>query len=288
MASDANTSAGNYGARTTALLSAPLVITVSVFLLYPLIYLIELAFGGKTALANFIDFVGNSSNLYVVWITFADSAITGVICVALGSLIAWSLKTSTSHLVKMLTWAALILPFCMGTVTKLYGLLIVLENSGVVNTILGAIGLIDAPLSLLYNQLAVIFGLSYQMVPFAVVPLYVAFQTIDTDLVLAAEGLGSSRLRAIIDVVIPLSWPSLIATWAIIYILCSGFFLTPIILGGITSPFASSLITISIFQFFDVGSAAVLGCILLLQGLLVVGTVWVTLGYKYIERAVAV
>lgn len=283
---DRRTSNAEYGALSGLVLALPLMALVCVFLVYPLLYLIRIAFGGGHALENLAVFFGNSVNIHVILITFLDSAITGLICVALGSLLAWSLRTSNSNVMKGVIWAAMILPFCMGTVTKLYALTVMLETHGVINSFLTTAGF--APLQLLYNQYAVMFGLTYQMIPFAVLPLFVAFQTIDLDLPRAAEGLGAGRLHAILDTIVPLSLPSMLASWAIIYILCSGFFLTPVLLGGITAPFASSLISQAVFQFYNVDSAAVSACILLVAGALVVAVTWVLVGRKRLAKAVAV
>jgi len=275
------------GLAAGALLVTPMLVLIAVMLLYPLWRLSSIALGAPHGIRNVSDFFASSANTRVMRITFVDSAIVTVICVGLGSVVAWSLRTTRSRRAKALLWAAMVLPFLMGTVTKLYALTVMLEDHGVINRALSGIGLTDHPLSLLYNQFAVVLGMTYQMLPFAVLPLLAGFQTIDPDLVRAAESLGASRLRALGSTVVPLSVPSLLASGTLVYIISVGFFLTPVLLGGATAPFTSSLIAQDIFDFYDVTTAAVSALILLLGSLLVVAVSWLLVGRERLAKAVA-
>jgi ABC-type spermidine/putrescine transport system permease subunit I len=275
------------GPLAGVLLAAPLIVLLAVMLVYPLGKLISIAFGGPHGLGNVGDFFSSKANTRVIRITFVDSAIVTVLCVLIGSVVAWSLRTTKSKLTKGLLWAALILPFLMGTVNKLYALTVLLETHGVINRGLQAIGITDHPVSLLYNQFAVVFGMTYQMLPFAVLPLLAGFQTISPDLVQAAESLGASRLKALLHTVVPLSVPSLLAAATVVYIVSVGFFLTPVLLGGATAPFTSSLIAQDVFEFYDVTSAAVSALVLLVGSLLVVGVCYALVGRDRLARAVA-
>jgi ABC-type spermidine/putrescine transport system permease subunit I len=174
----------------------------------------------------------------------------------------------------------------MGTVTKLYALTTLLNPEGVINTSLMRIGIISHPISLLYNQGSVIFGLVYQMVPFAMLPLYVAYKTIPLDLLDAAQGLGARRLQAFLGVVFPLTLPSTVASWFIVYVLCTGFFLTPVLLGGLTAPFASSLISQAIFEYYNLGRAVAASLVLLTCGVAVLLIGIALVGRERFERAI--
>jgi ABC-type spermidine/putrescine transport system permease subunit I len=129
-------------------------------------------------------------------------------------------------------------------------------------------------------------GMLYQLLLYAVLPLYVTFLSIDTDLVLAAESLGAQRGRALASVVIPLAIPGLLATSIIVYVIALGFFLTPVILGGATSPFTASLIAQDIFQFYDISGASVSAVILLVAALVVVGGGYRLVGKERLRRAI--
>jgi putative spermidine/putrescine transport system permease protein len=260
---------------------------ILIMLIYPLIRLITIALGEPDGFGNIGRFFESGVQSRVMIITFVDSAIVAVLCVAVGSILAWSLRTSSSWLMRSLLWAALLLPFLMGTVTKLYSLTVVLQSNGIVNRVLMSIGVIDEPLGLMYNQIAVVIGMTYQMLPYAVLPLLAGFHSINTDLVQAAEGLGASRLRALAGTVLPLSVPSLLASFTVVYIISVGFFLTPVLLGGATAPFTASMIASDVFEFYDVTSAAVSALILLAGSLVVIGITYALVGRERLAKAVA-
>ncbi len=275
------------GALTGLLLATPLIVLIAVMLLYPLGKLIAIAFGEPDGLGNIADFFSSSAHTRTIRLTFIDSAIVTVICVTVGAVLAWSLHTANSRLVKGLLWAAIIVPFLMGSVIKLYALVVMLESHGVVNRGLQAAGLTERPIRMLYNQFAVVLGLTYHMLPFAVLPLLAGFQSISPDLVKAAESLGASRIRALFSTVVPLSIPSMLATGTIVYIICLGFYLTPEVLGGPTTPFTAALIAQDVFQFYDLPSASVSALVLLVGSLAVILLAYAIVGRERLARAVA-
>lgn len=148
-------------------------------LVYPLVKLVAIAFGGAGGVANISAFFASSAHTRTIVLTFIDSAVVTFVCVTVGAVLAWSLHTASSRTVKAVLWAAIIVPFLMGSVIKLYALVVMLESHGVVNRALMGLGITDAPIRMLYNQFAVVLGLTYHMLPFAVLPLLAGFQSID-------------------------------------------------------------------------------------------------------------
>ncbi|MBN9243234.1 MAG: ABC transporter permease [Mesorhizobium sp.] len=268
-------------------LAAPLIVLVVVMLLYPLGKLISIAFDDGDGFGSITAFFSSAAHIRTMRLTFVDSAIVTLVCVTVGSVVAWALHTTASRLTKAVLWASIILPFLMGSVIKLYALVVLLERHGVINRALMGIGITDSPTRLLYNQFAVVLGLTYHMLPFAVLPLLAGFQTISPDLVKAAESLGASRAYALFSTVLPLSLPSMLATGTIVYIICLGFYLTPEVLGGPTTPFSSSLIAQDVFQFYDLKSASVSALVLLVGSLVVVLLAYALVGRERLARAVA-
>jgi ABC-type spermidine/putrescine transport system permease subunit I len=250
-------------------LAFPLIAMVGLFLLFPLIKVVTLAMGPPRGAGNFLSFFDLTVNLDVLRVTFVDSAIVAVISVALGGVIAWVMSSTTRSFVRVGLIAAIFIPFWMGSVVKLYAFTVLLERLGIVNRLLLDLHLINAPLGLIYNQPAVIVGMVYQLLPYSVLPLYVVFRSIDADLLKAAEGLGASRARAVRSVVLPLGLPGVLASLTIVYVIGLGFFLTPVLLGGATSPFSASFMYEDIFMFFNFTSAAVSAVVLLVGALLV-------------------
>jgi putative spermidine/putrescine transport system permease protein len=160
-----------------------------------------------------------------------------------------------------------------------------LERLGIVNRVLLDLHLIGSPLSLLYNQLAVIIGMVYQLLPYSVLPLFVVFRSIDSDLLKAAQGLGASRVRAVRSIILPLGLPGILASLTIVYVVGIGFFLTPVLLGGATAPFSASFMYDDIFSFYDFTSAAVSALVLLAGAAIVLFVASRFVGRETLRRA---
>lgn len=266
-------------------MAAPFIVLVTLFVLYPFIRLLTIALGEPDGFGNVVEFFQNDSSLRVMWTTFWVAAVVTVLSIAFGALIAWSLKTSRSKWMKLALLGAVLLPFWMGSVIKLYAWTVMLQSFGVINRFLMWTGIVNEPLDLLYNKLAVVIGMTYQMLPYSVLPLAVAFSSIDLDLIRAAQSLGASRMQAIRSVVIPLATPGVLATVTLVYVISIGFFLTPVVLGGFTAPFSASLISQDIFDFFDLTGAAVTSVVLLAGGLLIVLLGYLLVGKERLRKA---
>jgi ABC-type spermidine/putrescine transport system permease subunit I len=265
-------------------LIGPLAVMAGLFLVYPLIRLVIVAFGPPSGAGNFSAYFRQSANLTVLRVTFVDSAIVAVVSVLLGAVVAWHVHATRHRSVRLLLIGALFVPFWMGSVVKLYSFTILLERYGLVNRALLDLHLISSPLSLIYNQFAVVIGMVYQLLPYAVLPLLVVFSTIDDDLLRAAQGLGASRIRAIRSVVIPLGLPGIVASATIVYVVGVGFFLTPVLLGGATSPFAASFMYDDIFSYYDFTSATVSALVLVAGAALILFVVSRLVGRNQIQR----
>jgi spermidine/putrescine transport system permease protein len=94
------------------------------------------------------------------------------------------------------------------------------------------LGIIREPLSLLYNNGAVLLGLVYGYLPFMILPLYATLERQDPALLEAAADLGAKPLPALLRVVVPLAAPGIRAGSILVFIPCVGAFLTPDLLGG--------------------------------------------------------
>ncbi|TYC17589.1 ABC transporter permease [Actinomadura syzygii] len=253
-------------------LIAPFLVVAGVFILYPFVELLRTAFGEPDGFGNFSDFFHSPAARRTLWTTCLTSLIVTVIVVSVGAVLAWSLRATKSRLTRMAIALAVFVPLWMGAVMKIYVFTVLFERFGVVNRTLTWLGVIDEPMHLLRTQFAVVAGMVYQMLPYAVLPLYAVYVTIDMNLIQAAESMGASRTRALRDVVAPLALPGLLASTVIVYVICIGYYLTPVLLGGATAPFTASLIADDIFNLFEPAQAAVASVLLLVvAGLVILG-----------------
>lgn len=133
---------------------------------------------------------------------------------------------------KNLYLAFVILPFWTSFLIRLYAWMFLLRDTGLINTALEALGWIHAPLPMLYNEGAVLLGLIYGYLPFAVLPLYATLERQDPVLLDAAADLGSTPLHALFRVTIPLSMPGIWAASILVFVPCVGTYIVSDLLGG--------------------------------------------------------
>jgi spermidine/putrescine transport system permease protein len=143
-----------------------------------------------------------------------------------------ALFISRSHARKNFYLQLVMLPFWTSFLVRTYAWLFLLRDTGLVNTVLMKLGVIHAPLSLLYNDGTVLLGLVYGYLPFMVLPIYATLERLDPALVEAAADLGARPLATVLRVILPLSRPGLVAGSVLVFIPCLGAYLTPDLLGG--------------------------------------------------------
>ncbi|MDP9135349.1 MAG: ABC transporter permease subunit, partial [Actinomycetota bacterium] len=168
---------------------------------------------------------------------------------------------------------------------KNYAFVLLLADNGPLNAALEAVGL--NAVALLYKSGAVIAAIVYTMVPFAALPLYGVFLSIDESLVAAARGMGASRLRATVSVTLPLAMPGMLASLALVFAIALGFYVTPVLLGGAQAPFMASLIESYLLGSFDYPLASAASVILLVTALVVLAVSFRLLGRERLLRALA-
>jgi putative spermidine/putrescine transport system permease protein len=147
-------------------------------------------------------------------------------------------------------------PFWISLLTRAFGWLALLTNRGLINTWLQAAGIIDAPLSLVRNEGSVIAGIAHVLIPFAIFPLASAMRAVDERVLLAARGMGASRLRIFWSVFLPMTAPGIVGAALIVFVFALGFMVTPAILGGGRSIMAAELVYLRMFQSPDWGLGA--------------------------------
>jgi putrescine transport system permease protein len=125
-----------------------------------------------------------------------------------------------------------ILPFWTSFLLRIYAWLGLLNTHGLINTSLLWLGVIDAPLEILYTNTAVYLGIIYSYLPFMILPLYASLEKLDGSLLDAAADLGARPVRTFIDVTLPLSTPGIIAGSMLVFIPAMGEYVIPTLLGG--------------------------------------------------------
>jgi ABC-type spermidine/putrescine transport system permease subunit I len=126
----------------------------------------------------------------------------------------------------------IVLPYFTSVIVRTYAWMVLLGRNGLINQALLGLGVISAPLELMYNRTGVIIGMTYVLLPYMVLTLYSAMRAVDDRLLRAAEGMGASPLRVFLKVFMPLTLHGVVAGALIVFILGIGFFITPALMGG--------------------------------------------------------
>jgi mannopine transport system permease protein len=267
------------------LLAAPLLVLLALLVVVPMVLVLWQSFAG-TGLDGYRSFFESNASVTALRNTFVSSAIVTVLVVAAGGLLAWYLVTSRSLVLRAFVWMAVLAPLWMGVIIKNYVFTILLQDGGLLSSAWNLLPGEQSP-SLMYTQAAVVLGVFYSMLPYAALPLYVTVKAIDLDLLKAAESLGATPVQAMRSVFLPLARPGIAATAIIVFVISLGFYVTPVLLGGVKSAYLPSLIDNTLFKYFNEDAAQVAAAILLIVATVVVAIAMRILGAAQLKRAVS-
>jgi spermidine/putrescine transport system permease protein len=125
-----------------------------------------------------------------------------------------------------------VIPFWTNSLVRTYAMTAMLNSSGIVNSVLISLGLIESPLAMMYTSGAVVLGLVYTLLPFMILPLYAALERLDRRYLEAARDLGASPWRAFWKVVVPLTMPGIVSGCMLVFLPGIGMFYISDVLGG--------------------------------------------------------
>jgi len=173
--------------------------------------------------------------------TLVMAVLTVIGCVLISLPVAYAMVTRARQFdahVKVL----IIFAFLTDSVLKSFGWVLFLDTSGGLNWMLERVGLGAEATNVLFTEAATLMGMIYNMLPYTIFTIYLAFSRIDRDLLLAAYDAGSSKLRAFVEVTLPLARTGIVVGAVLVFVLALGVFLEPSVLGGGKAPMAAELI----------------------------------------------
>jgi putrescine transport system permease protein len=199
------------------------------------------------------------------------AAIGTLLCLLLGYPMAYYIARQPPGRRNILL-LAVILPFWISFLLRVYAWIGLLNNKGVINEALIWLGVVDQPIQLLYNDFAVYLGIVYSYLPFMILPLYANLERHDHNLLDAAADLGARRSRAFFDVTLPLSMPGIIGGCLLVFIPAVGEFTIPALLGGADTLMIGRVLWDEFFVSRDWPVASAVSVVLLL--LLIAPILW--------------
>lgn len=209
--------------------SAPYLVWMIVFILVPLLMIAYFAFttdGGDFTIRNVSD-VGQYANIFVrsIWLSLIATAI----CLVVAYPVAFILSRMDKH--KQGTMLMIVmLPMWMNFLLRTYAWMTLLGNNGIINNMLGAVGL--GSVRMINTSGAVVLGMVYNYLPFMILPLYSVMVKIDKSLLEAASDLGCSSASTLFRVVVPLTMPGITSGITMVFVPAISTFIISRMLGG--------------------------------------------------------
>jgi putative spermidine/putrescine transport system permease protein len=201
--------------------------------------------------------------LRTFWIGFV---VTGL-CLLLGYPLAYKLASLPARISNLLLILVL-LPFWTSLLVRTGAWVVLLQREGVINDLLAALGLVSAPLQLVYNRFGVYVAMTHILLPFMVLPLYSVMRGIPPEYMRAAASLGAGPMRAFLRVYLPQTVPGIGAGCLLVFILAIGYYITPALVGGANDQLVSYFVAFFTEQTINWGMASALGAVLLIVTLM--------------------
>ena len=191
-----------------------------------------ITFQGNLTLENFERIFTRALYYGAIWRSVLIGALVSFICLVIGYplafIIARTLRPRLATLLTILVLSALQLDM----VIRLYGMMVLMGDNGIINTALIQFGIINTPLPLMYNAFGVVIGLVQVTLPFMILSLIGAIKSINPSLEEAARSLGSSRWHVMLTITWPLSLPGVYAGTLLVFALAISSYVVPALMGG--------------------------------------------------------
>jgi spermidine/putrescine transport system permease protein len=216
------------------------------------------------SLVNYLNFFDEP----VYWRTFARTAVyailTTVITFAVSLPVAFYITKVVSPRFSGFLSLLLLMPFWVSELVRVYGWMILLRESGVINHLLLQAGLLQRPVEMLYNDITMVMGLVYTSMLFMVVPLISVLESLDDSLIEAAYDLGGNVFSIVTRIIIPHAMPGIVSGGIVVFMLTLGNYLTPNLIGGKNSLWFTEQIYNQFIASFNWNQGAAFGFLLLI------------------------
>ena len=216
------------------------VVLYSIFLIFlPLLYIFVISFFKSDGYGEMIHTItlGNYFQLFnLVYIkVFVQSIIIALVVTFICILIAYPFALAISHKSKItqkVLMTLVMVPFLTNSLIRMYGWIVLLRKSGVINSILLKYSIINNPLELMYNNFGIIIGMVYTLLPFMILPVCNAVSSIDKSLLEASSDLGASKTKIFSKIILPQTKSALFNGSLMVFTPALGYFFIVDVLGG--------------------------------------------------------
>lgn len=223
----------------------------------------EGAYNLKLSFYNFLTIFEDNYYVGAYLNSVKIAFISTILTLLVGFPMAYAMVKTPKHWRNMMLML-IILPFWSSFLIRVYALVGILKDQGLLNGVLMKLGLISEPLQILNTDTAVYIGIVYSYLPFMILPIYANLEKLDWTLLEAAADLGASKMAAFWKIVIPLSKAGIFAGCFLVFIPAVGEFVIPDILGGSDTIMIGKVLWIEFFNNTDWTMASAVAVVMLL------------------------
>ena len=264
--------------RSIILLLSPSIALTLLLLILPVGFLFRYSFyetdianqiAGGFSFANFGKLLTDGFYLQIMVKTLLLSFTVTLLALVIGLPLAVYLWRASRRM--RFPFTILVLsPLLVSVVVSSYGWIVILGTKGIVNNLLLAAGLIDAPIKLLYTNTAIAIGLIHLVIPFMVLPILSNLERIEGALTEAAATLGASPFHVWKEILLPLLVPGIAGGTNIVFALAMSAYVTPAVLGPSGPNFITTLIYQHFVTLFDWPTGSALAVVLFIMSMTVI------------------
>jgi spermidine/putrescine transport system permease protein len=256
---------------------APVLLWLFLLIVLPHIDLLIMSFRLDNDEGQMVWSVANYMNFFeepIYWLTFVRTAMYSILVTFLTFVIALPVAFYITKVVapryQGFLLVLLLVPFWVSELVRVYGWMILLRESGVINHFLTMAGILDRPVEMLYNDITMVLGLVYTSMLFMVVPIVSVLESLDDSLIEAAYDLGAGMWSILFKIIIPHATPGIVSGSIVVFMLTLGNYLTPNLMGGKNSLWFTEQIYNQFIASFNWNQGAAFGFLLLALSSLVV------------------
>jgi spermidine/putrescine transport system permease protein len=181
---------------------------------------------------NYLDFFDEPVYWHTLLRTFWMSILVTVLALFVGFPIAYYIAKVARRRSRAGLFLLCLIPLWVSDLVRAFGWIVLLRETGLVSDLLQALGIVNHPVEMLYNDVTVVIGLLYTVVLFMIVPIVSTLDGMDDALIEAGYNLGGGRFTVLRRIVIPYAMPGIVSGSIIVFMLTAGSYLTPVLLGG--------------------------------------------------------
>lgn len=212
-------------------LSAPYILWSAVFIIVPLGMILYYGLTDQTGsftLDN-ITAIASAGHAKALRVSLLLSLVSTLVCFLLAyplAMILAGVQVKRHNFIILV----FILPMWMNFLLRTYAWMTLLEDNGLINSVLGALGL--PRIHMINTAGAVVLGMVYNYIPYMVLPLYSVLTKIDKSVIEAAQDLGANSREVFLKVVVPMSMPGVISGVTMVFVPAVSTFIISKMLGG--------------------------------------------------------